>query len=361
MDLEQISKDRFRKGFVIVLTLIFAVLFFTMIKHFFIPVVLALVFSGISRPLYTWLKNKVGGRETMAAFITLTITSLAVLVPVIFLLGMVAEQAIEVSDAVAPWIQHKLHEPVIPDAQLPDWFPFRDDLAPYAAEIRAKVAHFTAKTGTYLAGSLGKLSAGTAGFFFDIFVLLFSMFYFLKHGQETMDTILGYMPLSTADRKKMVDVGLSVSRATIKGTLVIGIVQGALGGLGFAVAGIPAAVFWAAIMAVLSIIPGLGATIVWLPGVVYLLMTGHLVAGVALLAWCAGVVSSVDNVLRPMLVGRDTQMPQILILLSTLGGLTMFGPSGLILGPMLAALFMTVLTIYSRVFSDWLNPDDLPD
>ena len=361
MDMANIPKDRYRRGFVLVLTLVFAGLFFAMIKYFFIPVVLALVFSGISRPLYSWLKKKFGGRESAAAFVTLAMTTLMVLVPVILLLGMVADQAVEVGETVTPWIQSHLHNPAVRDAPLPDWFPFREDLGPYAAQIRAKVAQFAGKTGAFLAGSLGKISAGTASFFFDIFVLLFSMFYFLKHGQETMDTILGYMPLSTADRKKMVEVGLSVSRATIKGTLVIGIAQGALGGLGFAVAGIPAAVFWAAVMAVLSIIPGLGATIVWLPGVVYLLMTGHTVAGVALLAWCAGVVSSIDNVLRPILVGRDTQMPQILILLSTLGGLAMFGPSGLILGPMLAALFMTVLTIYSRVFSDWLNPDDLPD
>jgi len=150
-------------------------------------------------------------------------------------------------------------------------------------------------------------------------------------------------------------VGLSVSRATIKGTLIIGIIQGTLGGIGFAVAGIGSAVFWGALMAILSVLPGIGSALVWVPGVIYLLLTGNVVAGVLLAAWCAGVVGTIDNVLRPILVGRDTEMPDLLILLSTLGGLSLFGASGLVLGPVLAALFMTVLAIYSRVFAEYLE------
>lgn len=156
-------------------------------------------------------------------------------------------------------------------------------------------------------------------------------------------------------------VGLSVSRATIKGTLVIGVIQGALGGLGFAVAGLDNFVFWAAVMAVLSVLPGIGAMLVWVPVVAYLMMTGQMVAGVGLLLWCALVVGSVDNFLRPVLVGRDTEMPDLLILLSTLGGISFFGASGLVLGPMLAALMITVLAIYNRVFANWLDLDQPQD
>ena len=155
----------------------------------------------------------------------------------------------------------------------------------------------------------------------------------------------------------MIKVGRSVSRATVKGTLIIALIQGTLGGIGFAVAGIEAPVFWGAVMAVLSMLPGIGATLVWAPVVAYLLIAGQTLAGLGLLAWCAGVVGSIDNFLRPVLVGRDTEMPDLLILLSTLGGIGLFGFSGLVLGPILAALFVTVLAIYSRVFADWLNPD----
>ena len=146
----------------------------------------------------------------------------------------------------------------------------------------------------------------------------------------------------------------------IKGALLIGVIQGTLAGIGFAVVGIEAAVFWGAIMAVLSILPGIGAPLVWVPAVIYLFMSGQVVAGIGLLVWSGGVVGSIDNFLRPVLVGRDTKMPDLLILLSTLGGVALFGASGLVLGPILAALFLTVLAMYSRVFADWLNVDQSP-
>mgnify|MGYP000022365280 CR=1 FL=1 len=142
------------------------------------------------------------------------------------------------------------------------------------------------------------------------------------------------------------------------GALLIGIIQGTLAGIGFTVAGIDAAVFWGAIMAVLSILPGIGAPLIWVPAVIYLLMSGQTAAGIGLLVWCVGVVGSIDNFLRPVLVGRDTKMPYLLILLSTLGGVALFGATGLFLGPILAALFLTVLAIYSAAFADWLHPKD---
>lgn len=361
MEMAKGPKDRFRHGFVLVMTIVFAIAFFVLIGMFFKALVLAAVFSGICYPLYDWLRQKFGGRKTAASMVTLGISILAILIPVIFLLGLVGEQALGVSDNVSPWIEQQINKSQTDDGGLPSWFPLRERLEPHSDQVKAKLAQITGKAGAFLAGSLAKLSQGTAVFFFHLFVMLYAMAFFLVNGRETLDTILGYFPLSEADKKKMVEVGLSVSRATLKGTLVIGIVQGALGGLGFAVAGIEAAVFWGAVMAVLSVIPGLGTAVVWIPGVAFLLMGGHTVAGIGLLVWCAGVVSSVDNVLRPILVGRDTEMPDLLILLSTLGGLAMFGASGLILGPVLAALFLTVLAIYSRVFCDWLRPDELPE
>ena len=112
-----------------------------------------------------------------------------------------------------------------------------------------------------------------------------------------MNKILSYVPLTKIDRQKMIEVGLSVSRATVKGTLIIGIVQGMLGGIGFAVAGIGSSVFWGAVMAILSVLPGIGAMFVWGPAVVYLLITGNSIAGLGLLYWRAAVVGTVDNFL----------------------------------------------------------------
>ena len=147
---------------------------------------------------------------------------------------------------------------------------------------------------------------------------------------------------------------MSVTRATLKGSLVIGVVQGSLAGLGFMVAGIPSAAFWGTVMAVLSIIPAIGSGLVWVPAVIYLFATGD--AGTALLLgiWCLAIVGTVDNFMRPWLIGKDTKMPDLLILLGTLGGLILFGATGFIIGPIVAALFVTAWDIYGRVFQNYL-------
>ena len=266
-------------------------------------------------------------------------------------------QRVEVAQQASPWVERQLSEPSREEAELPAWVPFATELEPYREEIMAKLAEFTGDVGVFLAGSLAKLSEGTAQFFFQLFIMLYSMFFFLISGSALLDKILDHVPLSQADRARMVAVGLSVSRATVKGTLIIGAIQGALGGLGIAAAGIDGAVFWGAIMAVLSILPGIGATLVWAPAVAYLMLSDQTLAGVGLFVWSAGVVGTVDNFLRPVLVGRDTEMPDLLILLSTLGGLALFGAAGLVLGPMVAALFLAVLAIYSSVFAEWLDVD----
>ena len=160
--------------------------------------------------------------------------------------------------------------------------------------------------------------------------------------------------LTSEDKKRLIDKGQSVTRATIKGTLVIGIVQGTLAGLAFAVVGIAGAAFWGTLMAVLSMIPAVGTALVWVPAVIYLYIKGQVVAATGLLIWCAAVVGTVDNVLRPRLVGGDTEMPDLLILVSTLGGLSMFGAIGIIVGPIVAALFLVVWDIFGVAFSGLL-------
>ena len=262
---------------------------------------------------------------------------------------------------LAPGLNNSLSNPYKTSRNCLLGFRLQQELEPYGEKISSKVAEVAGSLGVYLAGSLGKLTEGTMSFFLNLFIMLYAMFFFLISGPVLIKNIMSYAPLTLSDKEKMLQVSLSVSRATVKGTLIIGVIQGVLGGLGFAVAGIGAAVFWGAVMAVLSILPGIGATLVWGPAVLYLLISGETVAGLGLLVWCAGVVGTIDNVLRPILVGRDTEMPDLLILLSTLGGLGLFGVAGLVVGPILAALFIAVLAIYSRVFDEWLNPVDDDD
>lgn len=234
------------------------------------------------------------------------------------------------------------------DLQLPDWVPFRDQIDTMGPEIGAKIADLAGALAGFAVSSISAVTRGTASFFISLFVFLYAMFFFIQMKKSVMTRILAYSGLTPETQSLLVERVVSVSRATIKGTLLIGVVQGALGGLGFWVTGINAAAFWAVVMGVFSVIPGLGPSAVIFFAVLYLFSQGENVSAVGLAVWGAAVVGTVDNILRPILVGRDAKMHDILILTSTLGGLAMFGAAGLVLGPVVAGLFVAIWATLAR-------------
>ena len=346
-------QERFSRNFLLLLVAAISLLFFIMIRRFAMDLLIAAIFAGLSYPLYRRLITLFRGREVAASLTTLVIVLLVIVVPLIGFLGIVAAQALEVSQSVAPWVERQMDQPQELDRLL-SGLPFWDRIQPYQDQIITKVGQFAGNVGTFLLSRLAAVTRGTAEFFFDLFVVLYAMFFFLKDGRLLLKKILYYMPLGPTEENKMVARFTSVARATIKGTLVIGIVQGTLGGLAFLVAGVPGWAFWGTIMAVLSIIPGVGTALVWIPGCIYLAATGEVMAAILLAIWSIAVVGTADNVLRPVLVGRDTKMPDLLVLVSTLGGLLLFGAVGIVIGPIVAALFVTVWDIYGEAFSELL-------
>jgi predicted PurR-regulated permease PerM len=227
----------------------------------------------------------------------------------------------------------------------------------YSTQIIEKMGELAGRVSSFLVNSLSAATRGTVGFLFQLFVMLYAMFFFLAGGRQVLDSGLRYLPLPEADKELMVDKFVSVARATLKGTFVVGVVQGGLAGLALAVVGIQGATFWGTLMVALSIIPALGTALVWVPAVVYLFAVGKTTSAIGLALWCSLVVGTVDNFLRPKLVGRDTKMPDLLILLSTFGGLSMFGIVGFVLGPIIAALFIAVWQIYGKAFGDLLGKE----
>jgi predicted PurR-regulated permease PerM len=185
-------------------------------------------------------------------------------------------------------------------------------------------------------------------------VFLYTMYFFQMDGDKLIRRILYYLPLGNDDEGLMMEKFTSVTRATIKGTMLIGILQGGLAGVAFALAGMDNAVFWGTVMAVLSIIPSVGSALVWIPASIMLIMQGNIGSGVGLLIFCGVVVGSLDNVLRPILVGKDTKMHELMIFFGTLGGIMMFGISGIFIGPLIASLFVTIWELYGLAFSDYL-------
>jgi predicted PurR-regulated permease PerM len=277
-----------------------------------------------------------------------------VVTPLILFTGIVVTQALTIGQSVAPWVNEHLQQPSDLD-QLLEKVPFWDKLEPHRDQVATKLGELAGAVSAFLVSSLSAATRGTVDFLFNLFIMLYSMFFFLVHGRSVLDGVRRYIPLAEEDTTLLLDKFVSVSRATLKGTLIVGIVQGALAGLAFWVVGISGAAFWATIMAVLSIIPGVGTALVWVPAVVYLLAVGRVAAAVGLLLWCGIVVGTADNFLRPILVGKDTQMPDLLIMLSTFGGLMLFGAVGFVIGPVIAALLLAVWRIYGETFADQLE------
>ena len=349
---------RLRLGFVLLLAAGMTLLFGAVIWPFIQALILAAIFAGLARPLHLWLARKLGGREVLASALTLLILCLVVAAPLAAFLLVATKQAITVGNQAIPWIQQNFSGGGTFDAHgwLVQRFPTLTDYVPSQEELAGHAANAAKAVGGWLVGAASSFGAGTANFAVSLFVMLYAMFYFLKDGPAVLARLIHYLPLSHEDEVRMFQRFMSVARATVKGTLVIGLVQGALAGLAFWVAGIGGAAFWGAVMAFLSVVPGIGAALVWIPAVIYLLVTGQTLAGILLGAWCAGVVGTIDNILRPKLVGKDARMPDLLILVGTLGGIYLFGPAGFILGPVVCGLFLTSWDIYGRAFRGVLPP-----
>jgi predicted PurR-regulated permease PerM len=353
-----ISGRKFRTAFVLILVVAVSALFLGVTWPFLKPLLLGALLAGLFRPLYQWVTRLLGGRRSLGAIVTLLILFIVVAGPLSAFLGVVIQQAVNVSNQAIPWVRQHFGSGSTFNAH--DWlvqrFPALANHVPSQEQLAESVATAAKSAGGFLVVAASRMTAGTAAFLLDLFVMVYAMFFFFKDGEKILDKIFYYIPLSDEDERRMLQQLTSITRATVKGTLVIGVIQGALAGIAFWVAGIDGAAFWGTIMAILSIVPGIGAALIWVPAVIYLFITGQVLAGTLLLGWCAAVVGTIDNILRPVLVGKDAKMPDLLILVGTLGGLFLFGPIGFIVGPIVCGLFLTVWTIYGATFKDILPP-----
>jgi len=347
------NRESVNKSVLLLLVFFVSAIFLSMIRHFLMAIFLAGIFSALAHPLYRRFEHWFRGRRSLASFTTLFLIVILILLPLGGLLGLITAQAIKVGQSVTPWVKKQMYEPGA-FSELLDAIPFYDRIEPYQELIYQKAGEMVGHISSYLINSLSSATVGTVNFLFMSFILLYAMFFFLMDGDKLLAKILYYLPLQDQDERRLLEKFTSVTRATLKGTAVIGILQGGMAGLAFAIVGIPSALFWGTIMIVLSIIPGIGTAFVWGPAAIILAAGGHYARAIGLAIFCGLVVGSLDNFLRPRLVGKDTQMHDLLILFGTLGGIVLFGIMGIIIGPIVAALFVTVWEIYGVAFRDVL-------
>ncbi len=351
--------DRFRRAFLLILVVAISIAFIAMLRPFLLTILMAAIFAGLAYPLYQRLAIGLGGHRAIAAGITLLLIVLGFVLPLLAILGIVLNQAIRVTGSITPVVERFLSEPTYLE-QVLERIPGFEHLEPYRDDIVTRAGDIVNAIGGFLINSLSNTTRGTVTFVFHFFILLYSIFFLLMDGPSVLRRVLSYLPLTDDDSQRMKDRFVSVTRATIKGTVIIGIIQGSMSGIAFWMVGIPDVVFWTVVMVVLSILPVIGAALVWVPAAIILAATGEVFNALMLVVFCALIVGSVDNVLRPRLVGHDTKLHDLVILFSTLGGIIMFGPVGFIVGPILAGLFVTTWEIFGSAYNDVIQPETGP-
>jgi predicted PurR-regulated permease PerM len=311
----------------------------------FWAIVLAVLFS----PLQRWLAQRHKSSRNLTALTTLLICLCIAILPVVFTTALLIQEAGELYkriesgelDIGAYMFEMKRHLPTFVQTQMD-----RFGLGSFTG-IKDKAITGAMQGSQAVASQAFTLGQNTFEFLISFGIMLYLLFFFLRDGQELVRRIRTAIPLNEGQKRRLQLRFTRVVRATVKGNVLVAVTQGALGGLAFWFLGITSPLLWAVLMAFLSLLPAVGGGIVWVPVAVYFLATGAIWQGVALSVFGVLVIGMVDNVLRPILVGRDTQMPDYMILLSTLGGLTIFGLNGFVIGPLIAALFLSCWGIFT--------------
>ena len=346
-----------RAVFLLLLALV-TVAFFWIISPFFGAVFWAMVLALMFMPVHRRLCALLRGRDTLAALGTLLFCMVIVVVPMIFVVGAMVDEATSFTQRLRTGeFNPRTYFEQIQNA-LPGWS--RDLLGRFglfnAQDVVDKLTAAVVQGGQALTARALAIGQNTLMLLVNLGIMLYLLFFFLRDGRDLAQTIRRAVPMQRQHTDFLLSKFATVVRATVKGTVVVALVQGMLGGVAFAFLGIHGAVLWGVVMSVLSLLPAVGAALVWAPVAIYLMATGSMIEGLGLAAWGAGVMGMVDNLLRPILVGKETKLPDYLVLLSTIGGLSIFGVNGFLIGPAIAALFVATWALFSH--EEGATPED---
>jgi predicted PurR-regulated permease PerM len=326
------------------LTLVLAatLLFGLIIWPFFGAICWAVFIAIVFWPMHRRLLLGSRGHANMAACASLTVVLLIVILPLALMVASVTQEAstligkmrsgeIQIGvyfqralDVLPGWARAVLDRLGIGDLKL----------------LQEKLLTGLGDSGQALTSRAFSIGQGTLDFAIGFFVMLYVLYFLLRDGERLSGEVGRRIPLRQEHTQRLLTQFATVVRATVKGNIVVALIQGALGGVAFLVLGVPGPMLWGAVMALFSLLPAVGAVLVWAPVAAYFFFTGELVKGVGLTLWGVLVIGLIDNFLRPILVGRDTRMPDWLVLVATLGGLVVFGLNGFVIGPVIAAVFL---------------------
>ena len=331
---------------------LFLALFTLALAYVAWPFASALLWAALAaimfQPLYLWNLRKLRGRENWAAIVTLLIIVLAVVVPSLAIGTAMVQEAREIYLAIQEQrvdgsaLFDRLREGLPPRLQA------MLDSSGYGEfdVLLARILEFLRDSLGLIAQHAIAIGGNAFAFVISFAVGLYVTYFLLRDGRRLGPVIADALPLERPVARRLIDRFLTIVRATIKGSIIVGLVQGALGAITFWIVGMPSVILFGVLMAVLSLLPALGPALIWIPVAAFLLVTGSIWQGVVVIASGILVIGMADNLLRPILVGRDTGMPDWIVLVATLGGLAAFGLSGIVLGPVVAGLFLASWSIF---------------
>lgn len=345
MKIEEIEQ----KSFLITLIIVTG-LFLVLLKPFFASILWACIIAILFHPLQALLEKKFKQLPNITAFTTLMTCVFLVVIPVLLLLtsfmqqGLILYQRIDSGEIQpAQYIDQIRH--AFPLAQ-----DFLERIGVDISSFRKNVTEAVLVAGKFLTQNAFNIGVNTFDFFLKLAVMLYISFFLLRDGRWLVEKLIRAIPLGDKRERLLFQTIAGVARATVKGNLLVAIAQGALGGIIFWILGIPSPILWGVLMAVFSLIPAVGAGLVWGPAAIFLYADGQIIAATSLILYGIMVIGLADNLLRPYLVGRDTKLPDWMVLLSTLGGFALFGINGFVVGPLIAVLFIAFWKIFGEDF-----------
>jgi predicted PurR-regulated permease PerM len=336
------SQERLNTILLYAMVLLLGYLVYLIFLPFLVPIGWAGIIAVLVHPWHLKLTRRLG-KKRASALSTIGVTFL-IIVPTLALATLFVHEAVQ----AAVNTQHAFAQGQLPWVDSAWAWLVAHSPGGSGRDLSSLLNQAGDKIGTGAAGMLSAVLTHTAMFFFDLLITVFALFYFFREGGKILDGIRGVLPFEEEHAEKIIKGAEKLIRATVSTSLVIAAVQGVLCGIGFALVGISAAVFWGAGMAFCSLLPILGSAVIWLPATVWLLATGHWGKAIVLVAICAGLTTGVDSLLRPMLLSGHARLNALLVFVSVLGGVAVFGVIGLVLGPILVAMAVGVVNAYAE-------------
>lgn len=337
------NKNRVFYAFYISFLLLITAGFLYLLKPFFTAIFWSVIFAVLFRPLYRFLLRKFPNYRNSAAIITLLCAVLLAIIPVSLIIGTATKEVVNLYGRIQSgelnlglYADHVFQNLPAMVKEILERYQITSFLG-----LREKLLVVFNNGSRLLANEFVSISQNTFSFIVSMGIMLYLLFFLLRDGSTIQSNFKRLIPLSNTHKVHLFEKFITVVRATIKGSMLVAMVQGALGGFIFALLGIQGSMLWGIIMMFLSLLPAVGSAVLWLPVAIYFLVLGNYWEGGILIAYGIGVIGLADNLLRPALVGKDTKLPDYIILVSTLGGIMAFGINGFVIGPLLAALFFT--------------------